>query len=161
MRSPSTRPGPIDGNCAASPTNSRCVPSLHASSNAAASSTSSIDASSTTTTSSSSGHSLPRANPASKRTPSPDCRGCAPSNRCNVDAGASHSSSSRLAARPVGAARATVRPARLGEAHQRRDGAALPGAGAAGEDGDTTALAPRPRPPAACGRGAPQVRTSP
>ena len=30
MRSPSTRPGPIEGSWAASPTNTRCVPSAHA-----------------------------------------------------------------------------------------------------------------------------------
>ncbi len=111
MRSPSTRPGPIEGSWAASPTKTRWVPSAHADSRASASSTSSIDASSTTTTSSSNGHSSPRAKPPSKVTLPPDWRGWAPSSRWIVDAGASHSSSSRLAARPVGAARATVRPA--------------------------------------------------
>ena len=66
------------------------------------SSTSSIEASSTTTTSASSGHSSLRANP--------PVMPCAPSSRCTVTAGWSVSSSSRLAARPVGAASATSVP---------------------------------------------------
>ena len=100
--SPSTWPGPIEGSCAGSPTSSRCVPSGQASSRAAVSSTSSIEASSTTTTSASSGHSSLRAKP-------PEVP-CAPSSRCTVTAGWSVSSSSRLAARPVGAARAMSVP---------------------------------------------------
>ena len=62
MMSASTRPGPIDGSCAGSPTSSRRVPSAQASTSAAASSTSSMELSSTTTRSASSGHSSPRAN---------------------------------------------------------------------------------------------------
>src|SRR3712207_2221668 len=102
MRSPSTCPGPMEGSCAGSPTSSRWVPSWQASSSAAVSSTSSMEASSTTTTSASSGHSSLRANP-------PEVP-CAPSSRCTVTAGWSVSSSSRLAARPVGAASATSLP---------------------------------------------------
>ena len=102
IRSPSTWPGPIEGSCAGSPTSSRWVPSAQASSSAAVSSTSSIEASSTTTTSASSGHSSLRANP--------PVMPCAPSSRCTVVAGWSVSSSSRLAARPVGAASATSVP---------------------------------------------------
>ena len=136
IRSPSTRPGPIEGSCAASPTNTRWVPSEQAEMSASASSTSSIDASSTTTMSSSSGHSSLRAKPPSKVTPSADCRGCAPSSRWIVDAGQSHSSSSRLAARPVGAASATRLAGVLGEGNQRRDGAALAGSRTAGQHAD-------------------------
>ena len=76
-------------------------------------------------------------------TPSPKARGCAPSSRWIVDAGASHSSSSRLAARPVGAASATVLSGPFGQRHQRRHGAALARPRPAGDHADARCAAPR------------------
>ncbi len=106
IRSPSTRPGPIDGSWAGSPTTTRWAPSGIALIRAAASSTSSMDASSTTTSPTSSGlkASWSKTLPLSSAAPARR----APSNRCTVVAGCPANSSRRFAARPVGAASATL-----------------------------------------------------
>ena len=144
IRSPSTRPGPIDGSCAGSPTITRWVPSGERGDQRRRQ----FDVQHGRLVDD---HQVGLDRVAGvvvehRARSRPATGGRAPSSRCTVVALLPASSSSRFAARPVGAASAIDGVHLAAQRDDRRDGPALAGAGAAGEQADPVRGGQRDRP---------------